>query len=103
MANSFPGPGQYEPKPALNERGNYFVSKFHNSMATTISPARSKRFSDQSNTLKNSPGPGLYSPSGETAKDGSYFVSKFRSTMCRTHYHNDRNTFANSLGRMSKD
>lgn len=23
-----PGPGQYEPKSALNDKGNYFLSKF---------------------------------------------------------------------------
>lgn len=57
-----PGPGQYEPKPAINDKGNYFLSKFHSSMATTISPARSKRFFDPSATGKISPGPGLYSP-----------------------------------------
>ena len=61
-------------------------------MATTINPARSKRFFDPSATGKLSPGPGLYSPKNDTTKDGSYFVSKFKSSMCRTHYHFDRNT-----------
>jgi hypothetical protein len=46
-----PGPGAYESKPALNENGNYFLSKFANSMAATMSPARSMRFIE----LKNSP------------------------------------------------
>ena len=30
---SNPGPGAYEPKPAINDKGNYFISKFKNSMA----------------------------------------------------------------------
>ena len=48
-----PGPGAYEPRPALNNKGAYFVSKFKNSMATTINPARSARFKDlQSKRLK---------------------------------------------------
>jgi hypothetical protein len=33
-----PGPGTYEPKPAINEKGNYYVSKYHSSGATTIDP-----------------------------------------------------------------
>lgn len=39
-----PGPGSYEPKPALNDKGNYYVSKFKNSMATSIDPPSSTRF-----------------------------------------------------------
>ena len=89
-----PGPGSYESKPALNSKGDYFISKFNNSMASTISPSRSKRFYDPSKASMVSPGPGVYSPSGGFSRDGSYFVSKFKSSMCRTHYHFDRNTLA---------
>ena len=41
-----PGPGAYDTKPSLNEKGYYFVSKFKNSMASTISPSKSMRFLD---------------------------------------------------------
>lgn len=86
-----PGPGTYEPKPSLNEKGNYFLSKFKNSMASTISPSKK----DTSPAGKKiAPGPGLYSPKWDFSKDGSYFVSKFRSSMCRTHYHYNRKTIA---------
>jgi hypothetical protein len=73
---------------------NYFLSKFKNSMASTMSPSKSKRFYDPSLTSKIAPGPGFYSPTGDFTKDGSYFVSKFRSSMCRTHYHFERKTLA---------
>jgi hypothetical protein len=89
-----PGPGTYEPKAAINDKGNYFLSKFKNSMASTMSPSKSKRFYDPSLTSKIAPGPGFYSPTGDFTKDGSYFVSKFRSSMCRTHYHFERKTLA---------
>ena len=42
-----PGPGAYEPRPTLNDKGSYFVSKFKNSLATTIGPPRSKRFKEE--------------------------------------------------------
>ena len=35
-----PGPGAYESKPTLNDKGSYFISKFKNSMASTISPSK---------------------------------------------------------------
>jgi len=41
-----PGPGQYEPKPALNDKGYYFNSKFKNSSATSIDPPTSMRFKE---------------------------------------------------------
>ena len=47
-----PGPGTYEAKPTLNEKGSYFVSKFKNSLATVIDPATSLRFRDFSCTIK---------------------------------------------------
>lgn len=64
-----PGPGSYEPKPALNDKGNYYVSKFKNSMATSIDPPSSTRFKEfscniisKSNIVslakKSVPGPG---------------------------------------------
>lgn len=88
-----PGPGAYEPKPTLNKTGTYFLSKFQNSMASTMSPARSLRFLELKNSpQKLNPGPGRYAPLGEMTKDGSYFVSKFKSSMCRSHYHADRHT-----------
>jgi len=40
-AKYVPGPGAYEPKPSLNEKGNYFVSKYRNSLATSIDPPSS--------------------------------------------------------------
>mmetsp|Transcript_35612 Transcript_35612/g.34646 ORF Transcript_35612/g.34646 Transcript_35612/m.34646 type:complete len:149 (+) Transcript_35612:450-896(+) len=88
-----PGPGAYENKPALNDKGSYFVSKFQNSMATTINPSRSVRFLQLKNSPQQlNPGPDRYSPQGHMSKDGAYFVSKFHSSMCRTHYHADRKT-----------
>ena len=57
-----PGPGAYDTKPSLNEKGYYFVSKFKNSMASTISPSKSMRFLDPQKTGKVYPGPGMYSP-----------------------------------------
>ena len=89
-----PGPGAYDTKPAINEKGSYFLSKFRNSPGITISPSKSSRFIDPSQNNKLTPGPGLYSPQGGFSKDGSYFVSKFKSSMCRTHYHFDRSTLA---------
>ena len=60
-----PGPGAYETKPAINDKGSYFVSKFHNSLAATMSPARSLRFLELKNSPERlNPGPGRYSPSG---------------------------------------
>jgi hypothetical protein len=41
-----PGPGAYEIKTSLNEKGNYFLSKYRGSMATTIDPPQSMRFKD---------------------------------------------------------
>ncbi len=41
-----PGPGTYEPKPAINDKGNYFISKFKSSGATSIDPPTSTRFKD---------------------------------------------------------
>mmetsp|Transcript_10388 Transcript_10388/g.7752 ORF Transcript_10388/g.7752 Transcript_10388/m.7752 type:complete len:135 (+) Transcript_10388:424-828(+) len=96
-----PGPGQYEPKPSLNPTGTYFVSKFRNSFAQTMAPARSQRFISLKNSPQNlNPGPGQYSPhAGEIDRAGSYFVSKFKSSMCRSHYHANRVTL--SASRMS--
>jgi hypothetical protein len=45
-AKILPGPGAYEPKPALNEKGNYFLAKFKNSLATAIDPPSSVRFKE---------------------------------------------------------
>lgn len=41
-----PGPGAYEPKAALNEKGSYYLSKYKSSGATTIDPATSARFKE---------------------------------------------------------
>ena len=41
-----PGPGRYESLPAINEKGRYPISKFHNSCATLFNPKSSKRFTD---------------------------------------------------------
>ena len=57
-----PGPGAYDSKPSINDKGNYFLSKFKNSMASTISPSKNARFMDPSRSGKISPGPGMYSP-----------------------------------------
>ena len=94
-----PGPGAYELKPALNEKGSYFVSRFEGSKATTINPSRSVRFLELRNSPSRlNPGPDRYSPEGAMTNKGSYFVSKFHSSMCRTHYHADRRTMlGNSL------
>ena len=37
-----PGPGAYNPADTLSKTGKYFISKYHDSKATTIAP-RSKR------------------------------------------------------------
>ena len=44
LTKGVPGPGQYNPLPAINEKGRYPLSKYSNSCATIINPARSKRF-----------------------------------------------------------
>ena len=54
-----PGPGSYEPKATVNDKGSYFVSKFKNSMAGLIDPPTSKRFKSPSVAVLN-PGPGHY-------------------------------------------
>lgn len=45
-AKNSPGPGAYEPKAAINDKGSYFLSKFKNSMATSIDPPASGRFKE---------------------------------------------------------
>jgi hypothetical protein len=45
IMNKFvPGPGTYQPKPAINEKGKYTLSNHGNSCATLFNPPRSKRF-----------------------------------------------------------
>lgn len=39
-----PGPGAYDPKTTMSDTGTYFISKYHNSKASTISPSTSARF-----------------------------------------------------------
>jgi sarcosine oxidase delta subunit len=66
-------------------------------MATTIDPARSKRFKDefgaQGEAKQKPPGPGQYTPKGQLNKTGEYFNSKLASSGCRSHYHFNRTTF----------
>jgi hypothetical protein len=39
-------------KPSLNEKGNYFLSKYRGSLATTFDPPQSMRFKDLSGNHK---------------------------------------------------
>jgi hypothetical protein len=87
-----PGPGTYPVPQSINERGNYFNSKFSGSKATLFSPPRSKRFIE----LKPGyPGPGTYDNPQSLNPDGSYFVSKFKSSFCRTFSHGMRKDASN--------
>jgi len=86
-----PGPGAYPIPESINSRGNYHLSKFTNSGATLISPARSKRFTDVKNA---NPGPGSYDNPATITDNGSYYVSKFRSSFCRTFSHSMRKNLA---------
>ena len=52
LTKSVPGPGAYEAKPAINDKGNYFISKFRNSSATSIDPPSSARFKDLTSKLR---------------------------------------------------
>mmetsp|Transcript_2768 Transcript_2768/g.343 ORF Transcript_2768/g.343 Transcript_2768/m.343 type:complete len:86 (-) Transcript_2768:236-493(-) len=66
-----PGPGQYDLKPVIDTRGEYYQSKFKNSGACTFSPVRST-----GNLPKNgTPGPGSYAIPSSLTRNGSYFVS----------------------------
>ena len=42
-SKGIPGPGSYESKPSINQRGGQFLSKFKSSGATTFNPPTSKR------------------------------------------------------------
>ena len=92
-----PGPGRYQPGSSVNEKGSYFVSKFKNSMATVINPARSIRFKEIPGMIvtKQSPGPGGYTPKTGMSPKGEYFISNLKGSQCRTFYHFDRKTKLN--------
>ena len=47
-----PGPGAYSPKLQLDEKGNYFNSKFKGSGASIFSPPTSPKFYESSKFLK---------------------------------------------------
>jgi hypothetical protein len=89
-----PGPGQYQVPQSVNEKGNYFVSKYKNSSATVINPARSVRFKEIPgiSVSKQNPGPANYEPKLGMSPKGDYFISKLKNSGCRTFYHFDRST-----------
>eukprot|EP00828_Plagiopyla_frontata_P032992 TRINITY_DN42891_c0_g1_i1.p2 TRINITY_DN42891_c0_g1~~TRINITY_DN42891_c0_g1_i1.p2 ORF type:complete len:220 (-),score=20.43 TRINITY_DN42891_c0_g1_i1:72-731(-) len=77
-----PGPGSYEPPKGIQQFGNYFISKFLSSGATTFNPPTSQRFKTRKD---HSPGPGAYNPKcQQMANDGNYLLSKYPSTLCRS-------------------
>lgn len=89
-SKTVPGPGAYRTIDDINTKGKYWLSKFKNSGASIISPARSERF--QYEKKRNEPGPGSYDPKTGINKTGSYFVSKFRSTIGPSFGHSIRKT-----------
>lgn len=83
--NSFkhvPGPGAYSTIDTINLKGKYSTSKFKNSGASIIAPARSQRWNDKK--AANEPGPGAYDLKTGINMSGSYFVSKFKSNIARS-------------------
>lgn len=87
-----PGPGQYENREVINQRGSYFLAKYKNSGAPAFNPPNSKRFKHYNNNSVSQPGPGHYTPKTDLPSTGEYFVSKYQGSMCRTFYHSDRTT-----------
>jgi hypothetical protein len=80
-----PGPGRYNPPPAITPKGNYFLSKYRNSCTTIISPSSNVRFKTYRskffdlNVIESlSPGPTDYSPQREIGEEVPNFASKFR-------------------------
>ena len=54
-----PGPGQYDPKPSINDTGSYFLSKFRSSLVRTF--GKVERVSPENRKIfNNTPGPGTY-------------------------------------------
>ncbi|KAM3144344.1 hypothetical protein pb186bvf_003508 [Paramecium bursaria] len=86
LTKGVPGPGQYNPLPAINEKGRYPLSKYSNSCATIINPARSKRFPKDFSSNLYAPAPGNYKIENATgmSKDGKYFVSTLHSSGVRS-------------------
>jgi len=88
----YPGPGAYENKLTISPKGQYYMSKFKSSCATTFNPPKSERFKDFTDKYtKQFPGPGYYAPKEGLNENGEYFVSKYKSSNCRTFSHCDRN------------
>lgn len=83
-----PGPGAYPQFSTLSPKGEYFVSKFKNSGASSFAPPKSARFSqDKEGQL---PGPGAYDILSKTSPKGSYFISNFQSTQAQSFGHDSR-------------
>ena len=85
-----PGPGAYEPKVNINEKGHYFVSTIKSSGAPTFSlPSLSRFHMEKSDDV---PGPGSYTLKTGISDPAHQFVSSFKSPKTRTFYHCDRKT-----------
>jgi hypothetical protein len=86
-----PGPGTYRTINGINEKGNYFVSKFKNSCASVISPSSNVEKKDNLN-----PGPGHYDYLKTClSAEGKYFISKFKSSKVKTFSKQPRQTLTN--------
>lgn len=81
-ARTVPGPGAYPLLSTLTPKGKYFVSKFKDSGAPIIPPARSARF--PANKQSNDPSPVTYRLEDTINPKGSYYLSKFKSSGVRT-------------------
>lgn len=80
-----PGPGTYPVYDTITPNGKLFNSKYKNSGAPTISPAKSARFPD----LRESkvPGPGAYVTAVGISPTGEYVLSKFKASLGRSFGH----------------
>jgi len=90
-SKTVPGPGTYGTIGAIDPKGKYNVSKFKNSGASIIAPARSQRWPTGKDG-KTEPGPGQYDLKTGINTSGAYFVSKFRSNIARSFGHSLRKT-----------
>lgn len=86
-----PGPGTYNPKPAIDKKGTYFLSKYKNPCAASFSPKTSARF--RAFSRNSNPGPGSYEDIEGISREGFYYLTKYRSSGVRSFAHSSRDFF----------
>lgn len=67
----------------MPKTGNYVVSSWKNTKASTFAPNSLSRFGHRNLSTSNLPGPGHYEPKPSLNDKGEYFVSKFQSSSSR--------------------